>query len=107
MAGGAHRHVVLVPHLLRERARSTIDGATPCTYVSRGAAVLNHRTRPAEILLVEDNAGDIRLIREALRDGKLQNRLNVVNDGEAALAFLRRQAPYAEAPRPDLILLDL
>ena len=60
-----------------------------------------------EILLVEDNAGDIRLIREALRDSKMINRLNTVRDGGAALAYLRRQGEYAQATRPDLILLDL
>ena len=60
-----------------------------------------------EILLVEDNPGDVRLTREALRDGKVQNRLSVVPDGVEAMAFLRREGAYANAPRPDLILLDL
>jgi two-component system, chemotaxis family, response regulator Rcp1 len=60
-----------------------------------------------EILLVEDNPGDARLTREALRDGKVRNRLHVVPDGVEAMAFLRRQGQYAEAPRPDLVLLDL
>ncbi|PZQ09793.1 MAG: response regulator [Rhodanobacter denitrificans] len=60
-----------------------------------------------EILLIEDNDGDVRLTREALKDGRLRNRLNVVHDGEQALAYLRRQPPYEEAVRPDLILLDL
>ena len=63
--------------------------------------------RPVEILLVEDNPGDIRLTTEALRDGKMRNHLSVIEDGEEALAFLRRQGKYAAAPRPDLILLDL
>ena len=63
--------------------------------------------RPAEILLVEDNPGDVELTREALDGAKLSNTLHVVADGMAALAFLRRQGPYADAPRPDLILLDL
>lgn len=62
---------------------------------------------PVQLLLVEDDPGDARLTREALRDGKLVNRLSVVRDGVEALAFLRRQEPYADAPRPDLILLDL
>ena len=61
----------------------------------------------AEILLVEDNAGDARLTEEALRDGKVRNNLHHVSDGVEALAFLRRQGQYADAPRPDLILLDL
>ena len=64
-------------------------------------------TRPIEILLVEDNAGDVRLTKEALKDGKLNNNLSVVEDGSAALTFLRREGKHALAPRPDLILLDL
>lgn len=60
-----------------------------------------------EILLVEDNEGDVRLTREALKEGRIRNRLHVVGDGEQALAFLGRQGAYADAPRPDLILLDL
>jgi chemotaxis family two-component system response regulator Rcp1 len=63
--------------------------------------------RVVEILLVEDNEGDVRLTREALKEGRIRNRLSVVGDGEQALAFLRREGTYAEAPRPDLILLDL
>lgn len=62
---------------------------------------------PIEILLVEDNPGDVRLTRETLKETKLHNNLSVVDDGEKALAFLRRQGGYASAPRPDLILLDL
>lgn len=62
---------------------------------------------PIEILLVEDSPGDVRLTREALRDGRVLNRLSVVGDGEAALEFLRRAGPHAAAPAPDLILLDL
>jgi two-component system, chemotaxis family, response regulator Rcp1 len=63
--------------------------------------------RPIEILLVEDNPGDVRLTREALKDGKVSNRLHVVVDGVEALAFLRREGEHATAVRPDLILLDL
>lgn len=63
--------------------------------------------RVVEILLVEDNEGDVRLTREALKEGRIRNRLSVVPDGEQALAFLRREGVHAEAPRPDLILLDL
>lgn len=63
--------------------------------------------RPFEILLVEDNPGDIRLIQEALKEGAVYNHLNVVNDGENALAFLNQATPYEQAPDPDLILLDL
>jgi len=60
-----------------------------------------------DILLVEDNEGDARLAREALRDSKIRNILHHVVDGEEAMAFLRKQGAHAEAPRPDLILLDL
>lgn len=60
-----------------------------------------------EILLVEDSPGDVRLTQEALKDSKLYNNLNVVPDGVEAMAFLRRQEQYTNAPRPDLILLDL
>jgi len=64
-------------------------------------------TDPIEILLVEDNPGDVELTREALHDSKVHMNLSVVNDGVEALAFLRREEQYAGAPRPDLILLDL
>jgi CheY-like chemotaxis protein len=64
-------------------------------------------SRPVEILLVEDNPGDVRLTREALKEGKIRNNLNVVGDGVEALRYLRREGPYAESTRPDLILLDL
>ena len=60
-----------------------------------------------EILLVEDNPGDADLAREALETGKISNNLNVVGDGEEAMAYLRRQGKYANATRPDLVLLDL
>jgi chemotaxis family two-component system response regulator Rcp1 len=62
---------------------------------------------PIKILLVEDNPGDVRLTREALRDGKIYNNLYVARDGVEAMAFLRKTGQYADAPRPDLILLDL
>src|SRR5437016_5224077 len=63
--------------------------------------------RPAEILLVEDSEGDVRLFKEALRQGKMSSRLNVVSDGEEAMLYLRREGKYAQAQRPDLVLLDL
>jgi CheY-like chemotaxis protein len=62
---------------------------------------------PIDILLVEDNPGDVRLTRESLLDAKVPSRLHVVDDGHQALAFLRRQGRYSEAVRPRLILLDL
>jgi CheY-like chemotaxis protein len=64
-------------------------------------------SRPIEILLVEDNPGDVRLTREALRDAKVRNNMAVASDGVEALAYLRQQGPYAETTRPDLVLLDL
>ena len=63
--------------------------------------------RSIEILLVEDNPGDIRLTQEAFKDGNLINNLNVVRNGVEALAFLRQNGKHQEAPRPDIILLDL
>jgi chemotaxis family two-component system response regulator Rcp1 len=62
---------------------------------------------PARVLLVEDNEADARLTREALREAGEEVRLSTVADGEQALAFLRREGGFAEAPRPDLVLLDL
>jgi CheY-like chemotaxis protein len=63
--------------------------------------------RPIEILLVEDSAADVRLTREAFDDGKVLNNLNVVGDGVEAMAYLRHEGKYADATRPDLVLLDL
>jgi two-component system, chemotaxis family, response regulator Rcp1 len=63
--------------------------------------------KPIEILLAEDNPGDVRLTMEALHDAKVLNRMSVAADGVEAMAFLRREGQYASAPRPDLILLDL
>jgi CheY-like chemotaxis protein len=63
--------------------------------------------RPIELLLVEDSEPDVRLTIEALHEAKVKNRLWVVEDGVEAMDFLRRQGRHADAPRPDLILLDL
>jgi two-component system, chemotaxis family, response regulator Rcp1 len=63
--------------------------------------------RPVEILLVEDNPGDMRLTKEALKEGKVYNNLHWAKDGVEALEFLRRDGEHAKAPRPDIILLDL
>jgi CheY-like chemotaxis protein len=62
---------------------------------------------PIDILLVEDNPGDVRLTIEALKEGKVLNTLSVTMDGVEALSFLHKEGKYADAPRPDLILLDL
>jgi chemotaxis family two-component system response regulator Rcp1 len=64
-------------------------------------------SEPIEILLIEDNLGDVRLTMEALKEGKVSNNLSVAKDGVEAIAFLRQEDKYADAPRPDLILLDL
>lgn len=64
-------------------------------------------TDEAEILLIEDNPGDVRLLEEAFRDGQINNQLHTVTDGQAALNFIHRQDEYEDAPRPDAILLDL
>ncbi|MCX8055357.1 MAG: response regulator [Ignavibacteria bacterium] len=68
---------------------------------------MNYDLRPAEILLVEDNIGDVRLIEEALKDTKLLNNLHNVSDGVFAMDFLRKQNGFENAPTPDLIILDL
>jgi len=66
---------------------------------------MNHR--PIEALIFEDNVADVHLTLTALRDASIANRINVVEDGEQAISFLKREGPYATAPRPDFILLDL
>ena len=63
--------------------------------------------KPIEILLVEDNPGDIRLTQETLKEFELRSNIRVARNGEEALAFLRCEGPYGDAVRPDLILLDL
>jgi len=62
---------------------------------------------PIEVLLVEDDPGDVLMTQEAFEEHKVRNRLHVVNDGIDAIAFLRREGTYADVPRPDLVLLDL
>ncbi len=68
---------------------------------------INKAEKPIEILLVEDNPGDARLAKEALRDSKFKNNLNIVGDGVEAMNYLYKTNEYAEATTPDLILLDL
>lgn len=65
------------------------------------------KVKPIDILLAEDSPGDVRLTQEALREGRVLNKLHIVGDGEEAMAFLRREGNFANAPRPDIILLDL
>ncbi len=63
--------------------------------------------RPVNVLIVEDNPGDVRLTLEALKEGKIRNNVSVATDGVEALEFLRREGKFSESPRPDMILLDL
>ena len=64
-------------------------------------------TRPIEVLLVEDDPGDVLMTREALEENKVANHLAVVSDGATAMLYLRKEGEYADAPTPDLVLLDL
>ena len=66
-----------------------------------------HSPEPAQLLLVEDNPGDVRLTREAFKQGRIDNDLHTVSDGSDALDFLHQRGEYEDAPRPDLVLLDL
>jgi chemotaxis family two-component system response regulator Rcp1 len=68
---------------------------------------MKKETKQVEILLVEDNPADVRLVREALKDSKILNNLSVVEDGVEAMDFLKKKGKYASSSRPDLILLDL
>ena len=68
---------------------------------------MNSHRRPINILLVEDNPGDVRLTQEAFREGRITVNLDVARDGVEAIAYLRQQVPFSEAITPDLILLDL
>ena len=69
--------------------------------------MFSKRIRPVEILLVEDNPGDVRLTKEAIKEAKIINNLNVVEDGVEALAYLRKKGKFKDANRPDIIFLDL
>jgi len=68
---------------------------------------MNAKNRHLEVLLIEDSAGDVRLTQEAFRDANMSIHLHVATDGVEAMAFLRREGPHRDAPRPDFILLDL
>jgi len=64
-------------------------------------------TKPVEILLVEDNEGDVGLVEEVFEEAKIRNIIHVAEDGEEAMLFLNKEVPYVDAPTPDIILLDL
>ena len=68
---------------------------------------MDQGVKPIDVLLVEDDPGDVLMTREAFADHKLKNVLHVVDNGADALTFLRKEGPYGDAPRPDLVLLDL
>ncbi|HEX5272886.1 MAG TPA: response regulator [Gemmataceae bacterium] len=87
------------PHTPRDDSPATEPWSIAMTNPARG--------EPIEILLVEDSPDDADLTIDALRDGRVRNRVTVVDDGVEAMAYLRRLGKYSEAPRPDLILLDL
>ena len=89
-------------------AGSTFRFTLPVPDIShRGGRAMNENLNVIEVLLVEDDPGDVVLIREAFEHNKVHNALHVVSDGVEALEFLRREGEYADAPRPDLMLLDL
>lgn len=67
----------------------------------------SHHTDSADILLVEDNPGDVRLTKEAFEEGNIANRIHVATDGVEGLDFLNQRGEYADAPVPDVVLLDL
>ncbi|MGZ7048162.1 MAG: response regulator [Methanobacterium sp.] len=68
---------------------------------------IHEKTKQVEILLVEDNEGDVGLIEEVFEDAKIRNNLHVTEDGEEAMLFLHKEGEFSDAPRPDMILLDL
>ncbi len=72
-----------------------------------GSSTDSSPSKGIEILLVEDNPGDVRLTKEALKGSKVNNTMHVAEDGVEAMTYLRREGEYKDAPRPDLILLDL
>jgi chemotaxis family two-component system response regulator Rcp1 len=80
-----------------------VNGTQPLSYPMPNAS----RGEPIEILLVEDDLGDAKRTTDALKNGRLRNRITHVEDGVEAMAYLRREGEYGNAPRPDLILLDL
>jgi two-component system, chemotaxis family, response regulator Rcp1 len=84
-----------------------LQSSTPPFPVTTGFAMPSGNGKSIEILLVEDNPADVRLTREIFEDGGEPTQLNVVGDGEQAMAYLRRQEPYENRPRPQLVLLDL
>src|SRR5690606_26426306 len=90
----------------RRAARRT-DHASRGRGRQEGRLMTESATAPIDVLLVEDDPGDVLMTREAFEENKVAIRLAVVSDGVAAMAYLRREGEYADVPRPDLVLLDL
>lgn len=99
------RNVVPTEILPSERLAAAARGSEAADVTAAHGHV--NSASPVEVLLVEDSPGDIRLTQEALRAAKVRNNLHVVMDGIEATSFLRREGKHGNAPRPDLILLDL
>lgn len=93
--------------LMGRSGRSTHDPRGPARPHRRPPMSTAARGEPIDILLVEDSPDDADLTKDALRNGKVHNNISHVEDGGEAMAFLRRQGRHADAPRPDLVLLDL
>jgi two-component system response regulator len=91
----------------RSRAAAALFSSPSQGWIEPSMSTEPGRSRPAEILLVEDNENDVILTRMGFKRAKLPVNLQHVKDGEECMAFLRKQEPYARAPTPDLILLDL
>lgn len=89
-----------------ERKRLLPDWSTTCN-LNSNLMTPRRQTRPVEVLLVEDNPGDVRLTQEAFKDGRVMVNLTVASDGVEAMSILRREGLHARKARPDLILLDL
>src|SRR5690242_9218498 len=97
----------LVHSLHASRSTSGNAGPQPPAHHPTTQRTVPMASRPVEVLLVEDDRSDVDLTKEALDEAKVQIKLNVVEDGEKAMAFVRQEAPFTHSVRPDLILLDL
>jgi CheY-like chemotaxis protein len=86
---------------------ATLAASSPAERLQPASGSRTGEARLVQILLVEDNPADIELTRQALAEGRVANEVHVVGDGEAAMAFVRREGEFSGAPRPDLVLLDL
>jgi two-component system, chemotaxis family, response regulator Rcp1 len=101
-------HVPPRPYSAPAKPRPCAQQPQDCTLHARSPNMPQAEVmRPIEILLVEDDPGDVRLAIEALKEGKVRNRITVVTDGVQALQYLTSRHPYTQAARPDLVLLDL